>query len=188
MIKCANGNKTRAGIFWPQAQGSGGWGKEKKVDERSKRNPRQTWTLNATSRIPDSRNYCRFQPFQRNLDSGFQSLVGFRILWNVFRIPKPKIPDSTSKNFPDSGIRFPLHGAISSMTSFRWQREPCWCAFRQQKQHVPLTTHHIQERRFARGADKPGQDAVLLRNRTKQKSYNPFCTAGAGCKSQVAFW
>ena len=38
------------------------------------------------------------------LDSGFQSLVGFRILSSGFRIPKPRIPDSTSKNFLDSGI------------------------------------------------------------------------------------
>ena len=42
---------------------------------------------------------------QWNLDSGFQLLVGFRIPWAVFRIPKPRIPDSTSKNFLDSGIR-----------------------------------------------------------------------------------
>ena len=40
------------------------------------------------------------------LDSGFQSLVGFRI-------PKPRIPDSTSKKFLYSGIRIPLHGANS---------------------------------------------------------------------------
>ena len=45
------------------------------------------------------------------LDSGFQSLVGFWILSAVFRIPKPRIPDSTSKKFLDSGIRIPLHGA-----------------------------------------------------------------------------
>ena len=45
------------------------------------------------------------------LDSGFQSLVGFRILSAGFRIPKPRIPDSTSKKFVDSGIRIPLHGA-----------------------------------------------------------------------------
>ena len=59
------------------------------------------------------------------VDSGFQvldstlcqwnmailSLVGFRIPYAVFRIPaKPRIPDSTSKNFPDSGIRIPSHG------------------------------------------------------------------------------
>ena len=45
------------------------------------------------------------------LDSGFQSLVGFRILSAGFRIPKPRIPDSTSKIILDSGIRIPLHGA-----------------------------------------------------------------------------
>ena len=45
------------------------------------------------------------------LDSGFRSLVGFRILSAGFRIPKPRIPDSTSKKFVDSGIRIPLHGA-----------------------------------------------------------------------------
>ena len=49
---------------------------------------------------------------QWNLDSGFQSIVGFRIPWAVFWIPKPRIPDSKSKNFPDSGIRIPLPWAI----------------------------------------------------------------------------
>ena len=44
--------------------------------------------------------------------SGFQSLVGFRIPLAVFRIPKFRIPDPTSKIFTaDSGIRIPLHGA-----------------------------------------------------------------------------
>ena len=38
-----------------------------------------------------------FGPCQWNLDSGFQSLVGFRIPWAVFQIPEPRIPDSTSK-------------------------------------------------------------------------------------------
>ena len=33
-------------------------------------------------------------------------LVEFRIPWAVFRIPKPRIQDSTSKDLPDSGIRF----------------------------------------------------------------------------------
>ena len=41
---------------------------------------------------------------QWDLDSGFQSLVGFPILKAVFRIPKPRIPDSTSNNFWDSGF------------------------------------------------------------------------------------
>ena len=46
------------------------------------------------------------------LDSGFKSLVGFRILSAGFRIRKHRIPDSTSKKFLDSVIRIPLHGAI----------------------------------------------------------------------------
>ena len=49
-------------------------------------------------------------------DTGFQIFVSgtwtsdleeFRIPWAVFRIPKPRIQDSTLKDFPDSGIRFP---------------------------------------------------------------------------------
>ena len=50
--------------------------------------------------------------FISKLDSGLQSLVGFRILIAGFRIPKPRIPDSRIKKFLDSGIRIPLHGAI----------------------------------------------------------------------------
>ena len=48
------------------------------------------------------------------LDSGFELLVGFRIPTPVFRIPKAKItkiPDFKCKNFSDSEIRIPLHGA-----------------------------------------------------------------------------
>ena len=41
---------------------------------------------------------------QWNLDSEFHSLVGFSIPWAVFRIPKPRILDSTSKIFPDFGF------------------------------------------------------------------------------------
>ena len=51
------------------------------------------------------------------LDSWFQCLVGFRILSAGFRIPKPRIPDSRSKKFLDSGIRIPLHGARCSLLS-----------------------------------------------------------------------
>ena len=42
-------------------------------------------------------------------DPGFWTpivyLVGFRIPWAVFRIPKPRIPDSISKIFPDFGFQ-----------------------------------------------------------------------------------
>ena len=54
----------------------------------------------------------------RKLDSGFQSLVGFLIPSAGFRIPKPRIPDSTSKKFLDSGIRILLHGAKVTETVF----------------------------------------------------------------------
>ena len=66
-----------------------------------------------------------------NLDSGFQRLVGFRIPWGVFRIqslafriPKPSIPDSTSKCFPDSGIRFPSLQAPRHFLYTRLPAEP----------------------------------------------------------------
>ena len=55
----------------------------------------------------------------RKMDSGFQSLVGFRIPIAGFRIPKPRIPDSTSKKFLDSGIRIPLHGAKNRLYQLR---------------------------------------------------------------------
>ena len=48
---------------------------------------------------------------QWNLDSRYHSLMGFRILWAVFWIPKSRIPDFTSKNFPDPLTRISLHGA-----------------------------------------------------------------------------
>ena len=50
--------------------------------------------------------------FHWNLNSSFHSLFGLRIPWAVFWIPKPRIPDSTRKNFTDSRIRIPLQGAI----------------------------------------------------------------------------
>ena len=65
-------------------------------------------------------------PCQWNLDSGFQSLAGFRISWAEFRIPKSRISNSTrtnstvefgfhKQNFPDSGIRITLHGVMCTL-------------------------------------------------------------------------
>ena len=57
----------------------------------------------------------------RNLDSCFQSLVGFWIPWAVFRIPKPGILDSTSTIFPDFEFykqKFP--GLIQNLGSIAW--------------------------------------------------------------------
>ena len=36
-----------------------------------------------------------------------------RIQRAVLPIPKPRIPDSTSKNFPDSGIQISLHLGVT---------------------------------------------------------------------------
>ena len=46
-----------------------------------------------------------FIPCQWDLVFEFQSIMGFRITWAVFRIPESRIPDSTSKIFPDSGFQ-----------------------------------------------------------------------------------
>ena len=60
--------------------------------------------LESTPGIPDS----GFQVLdsslcQWNLDSGFQMrFSAIPASWTVFWILKPRIPDSTSKNFPDS--------------------------------------------------------------------------------------
>ena len=56
------------------------------------RDPRQAWILDSARRgfrIPGTGTW--------NLDSGFSSIVGWRISWAVFRIPKPRIPQA---NFP----------------------------------------------------------------------------------------
>ena len=50
----------------------------------------------------------RFPRAQNPLSLPFQTPAtqasGFRIPWAVFRFPKPRIPDSTNKNFLDSGF------------------------------------------------------------------------------------
>ena len=88
------------------------------------------WILHRGFRIPSTWLWILYQ---WNLNSGFQSLVGFRIPWRVFGIPKPRISDSTTqfpgfqihKNFPDSGIRIPLHGA-KTMTSKKKTSPRTW--------------------------------------------------------------
>ena len=70
------------------------------------------WIVRRKFRIPGTGHRILY-PW--NLDSGFQSWVGFRIPWAVFRIPKPRISFSTGKNFPASGILILLHGAVSCL-------------------------------------------------------------------------
>ena len=76
-------------------------------------NTRQSWILDPIPWIQDSG--CWIPVFSGGISflsrvlelySGFQS-PGFRIPYQKFS----RIPDPTSKNFPDSGIRIPLRGA-----------------------------------------------------------------------------
>ena len=130
MVERVYRNKTRGGIFWPQAQGSGEWGKEK-IDERSK---------TSSKGIQDKLGFWIPRHEFRIPGTGFQSLVDsefFRV-WDVFRIGKPKIPNSTSKNFPDS-VRNPISLIWADLQHNKFsltEREPCWCAFRQHWQHL----------------------------------------------------
>ena len=102
--------------------------------------------------ISDSR-YCICQS---NLDSGFQSLVGFRILSAIFQIPKPRVSDSTSKNFSDSGIRIPLHGADYSVQMFTY------LSFRRQQiRQLMVTTMNKTEADAIIPALTLGNNAVL---------------------------
>ena len=66
-------------------------------------NPRQSWIVDSTQWIPDSRySIPVFVSRTWILDTNF--LVGFRIPYAVFRIPKSSILDSVSKIFLDSGV------------------------------------------------------------------------------------
>ena len=60
------------------------------------RDPRQSLFLDSTPWIPDSIFF----------------FVGISIPRALFRIPKPRIPDSTCKKFSDSAIQIPLHETI----------------------------------------------------------------------------
>ena len=79
------------------------------------------WVLRRGFQIPGSRFWILSQ---WDLDSGFQSLKGFRI-------PKSRIPDSSGKNFPDSGISFSfIHDAIPEFLIFvEWCEVQCICTY-----------------------------------------------------------
>jgi len=69
------------------------------------------WFLDSRNWIPAS--------FSGTLVSIFQLLVGFRIPWSVFRIPKPRMSDSTSKisRNPD----FPFMGRLKMNACYSWK-------------------------------------------------------------------
>ena len=63
----------------------------------------------STPWTPDSRYWI---PDSLSVDLGFWILIFSRIRDSLrcISVSKPRIPDSKSKNFPDSGIRIPLLG------------------------------------------------------------------------------
>ena len=78
--------------------------------------PRQSWILNSTPWILDSRHRIKV-----SVELGFWIPIVSGMLDSLRRIlnpnPKPRIPDSTSKKFTDSGIRIPLHVATECLTN-----------------------------------------------------------------------
>ena len=79
------------------------------------------WIPRRGFRTLDSRYWIPRIFCQLTLDSGFQSPVGLRIPWAVFQIQKPRIPDSTSKNFSDSGIQtVPYMGRLEGRRPLDW--------------------------------------------------------------------
>ena len=105
-------------------KGGGGGGTELKVPVAQCKGIQDTfgfWVLRRGFQIPGSRFWILSQ---WDLDSGFQSLKGFRI-------PKSRIPDSSGKNFPDSGISFSfIHDAIPEFLIFvEWCEVQCICTY-----------------------------------------------------------
>ena len=60
-----------------------------------------------------------------SVELGFRIRIvsGFRIPTPVFRIPKPRIPDSTSKNFQDSGFQMQKFPWFWNPDSFTWSEK-----------------------------------------------------------------
>ena len=84
--------------------------------KRIQRNPRQSWILNSTPWILDSRYWIQVSVelrFWIPIVSGMMDSL--RCIPNPN--PKPRIPDSTSKKFTDSRIRIPLHVATERLTN-----------------------------------------------------------------------
>ena len=69
-------------------------------------NPRQSWNLDSIPWIPDSRYRIR-DSLSVVLGFWIPIVSKFRIPGAVFWIPKPRIPDSTSKNYLIAESRFP---------------------------------------------------------------------------------
>ena len=101
-------------------------------------NPRQSWILDSTSWIPDS------SLPQCNLNSEFQSLVGFRIPWAGFQIPWAGFwMYKAWFRIPLAGFRIPWAGFPTPWAGFRipWAGfRILWGAFRVLRYRIPDAT------------------------------------------------
>lgn len=86
---------------------------------------------------------------------GSVGLVGFAIPWAVLRIPKPRIPDSTSKIVPDS--TFPMQ----KITGFQNPNSLTWGETRQKLNSKKLA-HFSQVNHFHPGYFKYKKNIELL--------------------------
>ena len=78
-------------------------------------NPRQSWILDSTQWIPDSRSL--------SVGLGFWIPIAIGIRDFLSCIPDSKAQDSGSKNFPNSGICISLHGVSFSRMVSGWFQE-----------------------------------------------------------------
>ena len=80
---------------------------------------RQSWILDPTLWIPDSRYWIRVS-LSVELDFRIPIVRGIRVPWTETRIPKPRIPDSKCKNVLFFGILRPLDPRARTTTSTRF--------------------------------------------------------------------
>ena len=121
------------------------------------------WIWRWGFRIPGTgfRIFCHWK-----LDSGFQ------ILWSVFRIPKPKILDSTNKIFPDSRIWIPFLGAILSLNVLFFLFQTKWCYPRELFRSKVVLSTCIWMHNYERTIEKIMWSELRKRKMQAKKVYN----------------
>ena len=92
----------------------------------TKRRLKRNWAMPTPRHKTERTNHNGFDntkngfriPCKWNLDPRFQTLAGFRILWNEFQIPKPRISNSDSKNSRILKFRLPYMGPVNDFIGF----------------------------------------------------------------------
>ena len=89
--------------------------------------------------------------YQWNLDSRLQSLVGFRIPLAEYRIPKPSIPDSAGKNFPDSRLHKPKIPRLRNLDYFTYKGESVFAHIYSPNLHNERPSYRTKNQRLVFG-------------------------------------